>query len=135
MGFNLANQDQMFSDDAEVWARVDHPDQIDVFFEVLTRSKRHPENKTKLKGLSRKLSKDRQIAERRKQEIDPLKYEGDLLALTAGLVIDWRGISEGKNDVEFNREKLVELMKTQPWIFSQIDKFQADDNNFFGTGA
>ena len=57
------------------------------------------------------------------------------MALTAGLVIDWKGISEGKSDVEFNREKLIELMKTQPWIFDQIDKFQADDNNFFRTGA
>lgn len=134
MGFNLANPEQLFDSEAEVWIKVEHPSQIDVFFEVKTRSKRHPENKEKLRKLSRKFSKDKQEAERKRQDVDATKYQDDLLALTSALIVDWRGVYDGEKEDPFDTAKISKLMDSQPWIFEQIDSAQADDTNFFTAG-
>jgi hypothetical protein len=58
------------------------------------------------------------------------EQEGGEAELLAAVTIGWRGLNDGKAEVEFSREKAVQLYENSPNVANQIDRFIADRKNF-----
>ena len=58
------------------------------------------------------------------------KVEGADIELLVSVTKGWRGLKEGKKDVEFTAEAAKDLYVKAPFIASQIDRFIADRKNF-----
>lgn len=56
--------------------------------------------------------------------------EGGEIDLLVSITKDWRGLSDGKNDVPFSAEKAKELYTNAPSVTAQMDSFVADRKNF-----
>lgn len=55
---------------------------------------------------------------------------GGEVDLLVGITIDWRGLKDGKEKVEFTAEAAKNLYENAPSVASQVDRFIADRLNF-----
>lgn len=133
MAFNISgdNAAPMFDAELEAWAVIQHPTEMNITLELLTKSKKSKEHKARLSVLARKFKRDERQAQKTKKDVDALKYEPDLIQMGASLVSDWRGVQEDNKDLPFDPKMLVGILSGQDWVFDQLDAFQADDENFF----
>ena len=56
--------------------------------------------------------------------------EGGEAELLAAVTIGWRGLNDGKAEVEFTKEKALQLYENSPNIATQLDRFLGDRKNF-----
>jgi hypothetical protein len=56
--------------------------------------------------------------------------EGGEAELLAAVTIGWRGLNDGKAEVEFSKERALQLYDNSPNIATQLDRFIADRKNF-----
>jgi hypothetical protein len=56
--------------------------------------------------------------------------EGGESELLSAVTIGWRGLNDGKAEVEFSKERALQLYDNSPNIATQLDRFIADRKNF-----
>ena len=125
----------MFDSELDAWVTIQHPTDMGVSFEILTKSKKSSAHKARLSVLGRKYKKDERLAAKTRKEVDPLKYQDELFQMAVALVSDWRGVMDGDKQKPYDEAQLLKLVQTQDWIYDQLDDFQADDDNFFTVPA
>jgi hypothetical protein len=81
----------------------------------------------KVQGIDSKAYRTAVRAYHRKLLADEEGGEADLLA---AVTIGWRGLYDGKVEVEFTKEKALQLYENSPNIATQIDRFLGDRKNF-----
>ena len=50
--------------------------------------------------------------------------------MLSAVTIGWRGLNDGKAEVEFSKERALQLYDNSPNIATQLDRFIADRKNF-----
>lgn len=58
------------------------------------------------------------------------KVEGADIELLVSITKGWRGLKDGKKDVEFTAAAAKDLYEKAPFVATQIDRFIADRKNF-----
>jgi len=86
-------------------------------------------------------SKDYQVAVKKavNSQVSRLKSTGALsedatlgleIAQVVAVIIGWRGIESGGEEVPYSNSKCLDLMTKSPWMRNQIDEFLGDRKNF-----
>lgn len=131
-GFDL-NELNVEAADEGVWMQLEHPADgtpLENDQGQAMRIKLAGRDSERFKRIQRRLG-DRRLSGKKKN-LSFREAESEALNLLANCTLDWEGIQENDEPVEFTDENVKRLYQKYPWIKDQVDEFITDRTNFLG---